>query len=106
MPFDCSYMAALISVMQNPQSVDMVVRLVISIIKVKCARFLLEAGAKLDASDINKNTPLHYAASYGRKESIALLLDYGASLTLQNKDGRTPYEVAKFYNRNEVLTLL
>ena len=43
--------------------------------QVKCAQVLLEAGAKVDALDKNKNTALHYAAGYGRKECVALLLE-------------------------------
>lgn len=49
-------------------------------IQVKCAVILLEAGAKVDALDKNKNTPLHYAAGYGRKECVELLLKNGAAV--------------------------
>ena len=48
--------------------------------QVKCAQVLLEAGAKVDALDKNKNTALHYAAGYGRKECVALLLENGAAV--------------------------
>lgn len=48
--------------------------------QVKCAQALLEAGAKVDALDKNKNTALHYAAGYGRKECVALLLENGAAV--------------------------
>ncbi|RWW65594.1 hypothetical protein BHE74_00027097 [Ensete ventricosum] len=48
--------------------------------KVKCAQILLEAGATVNVLDKNKNTPLHYAAGYGRKECVALLLEHGASV--------------------------
>ncbi|KAL2903975.1 Ankyrin repeat domain-containing protein 2A [Bienertia sinuspersici] len=73
---------------------------------VKCAQVLLEAGAKVDALDKNKNTALHYAAGYGRKECVALLLENGAAVTLQNLDGKTPIDVAKLNNQHEVLKLL
>lgn len=46
----------------------------------KCAQILLEAGATVDALDKNKNTALHYAAGYGRKECVALLLENGAAV--------------------------
>lgn len=46
----------------------------------KCAQILVEAGAKVDALDKNKNTALHYAAGYGRKECVALLLENGAAV--------------------------
>ncbi|KAF8398631.1 hypothetical protein HHK36_017562 [Tetracentron sinense] len=74
--------------------------------EVKCAQLLLEAGAMVDALDKNKNTALHYAAGYGRKECVALLLENGAAVTLQNLDGKTPIDVAKLNNQHEVLKLL
>lgn len=75
-------------------------------LQVKCAQVLLEAGAKVDALDKNKNTALHYAAGYGRKECVALLLHNGAAVTLQNMDGKTPIDVAKLNNQSDVLKLL
>lgn len=48
--------------------------------QVKCAQVLLEAGATVDALDKNKNTALHYAAGYGRKECVTLLLENGAAV--------------------------
>ncbi|KAF8377984.1 hypothetical protein HHK36_031373 [Tetracentron sinense] len=75
-------------------------------ILVKCAQILLEAGAVVDALDKSKNTALHYAAGYGRKECVALLLENGAAVTLQNLDGKTPIDVAKLNNQQEVLKLL
>nr|ABK96395.1 unknown [Populus trichocarpa x Populus deltoides] len=75
-------------------------------VEVKCAQILLEAGATVDALDKNKNTALHYAAGYGRKECVALLLENGAAVTLQNMDGKTPIDVAKLNNQQEVLKLL
>lgn len=48
--------------------------------QVECSQILLEAGAKVDALDKNKNTALHYAAGYGRKDCVALLLENGAAV--------------------------
>ncbi|MBA0820807.1 hypothetical protein Gohar_019660 [Gossypium harknessii] len=73
---------------------------------VKCAQILLEAGAAVDALDKNKNTALHYAAGYGRKDCVALLLKNGAAVTLQNMDGKTPIDVAKLNDQHEVVKLL
>lgn len=50
------------------------------LLQVECAQVLLEAGAKVDALDKNKNTALHYAAGYGRKDCVALLLENGAAV--------------------------
>ncbi|KAK7392238.1 hypothetical protein VNO78_20670 [Psophocarpus tetragonolobus] len=49
---------------------------------VKCAQILLETGAKVDALDKNKNTTLHYADDYGRKNCVALLLENGGAVGL------------------------
>jgi ankyrin repeat protein len=49
-------------------------------LQVKSAEVLLEAGAAVDALDKNNNTPLHYAAGYGRKECVELLLKNGAAV--------------------------
>lgn len=38
------------------------------------AQVLIEAKAKLDAVDNNKNTALHYAAGYGQAEACKLLI--------------------------------
>jgi len=46
----------------------------------KCAQVLIDAGASVNAVDKNKNTPLHYAAGYGRKECVSLLLENGAAV--------------------------
>ncbi|KAG8473400.1 hypothetical protein CXB51_035696 [Gossypium anomalum] len=73
---------------------------------VKCTQILLEAGAKVDALDKNKNTALHYAAGYGRKDCVALLLENGAAVTLQNMDGKTPIEVAKLNNQHEAFDFI
>ncbi|KAE9448694.1 hypothetical protein C3L33_19433, partial [Rhododendron williamsianum] len=77
-----------------------------NICRVKCAQILLEAGVMVDALDKNKNTALHYAAGYGRKECVALLLDHGAAVTLQNLDSKTPIDVARLNSQHEVLKLL
>jgi ankyrin repeat protein len=40
----------------------------------------LDVGTAVDAVDKNKNTAPHYAASYGRKDCVALLLESGAAM--------------------------
>jgi ankyrin repeat protein len=46
----------------------------------KYVQVILEAEAKVDALDLNKNTALHYAAGYGSKECVAMLLENGAAV--------------------------
>lgn len=43
--------------------------------ELECAKLLIEAGAKLDLVDNNKNTALHYAAGYGQADGVKLLLE-------------------------------
>ena len=45
-----------------------------------CAEALLDAGADVNATDKNSNTPLHYAAGYGRKDVVEVLMKSGASV--------------------------
>ena len=40
-----------------------------------CPQVLLEAGADVNALDVNENTALHYAAGYGNMDSAQLLMD-------------------------------
>lgn len=54
--------------------------LLIPLPQLKCAQVLIDAGASVNAVDKNKNTPLHYAAGYGRKECVSLLLENGAAV--------------------------
>ncbi len=41
------------------------------------------------------NTPLHYAAGYGRASMVNLLVKAGASKTAKNNTGKTPLDLAK-----------
>ncbi len=41
------------------------------------------------------NTPLHYAAGYGRPAIARMLLDAGADKAAQNNTGKTPLDLAK-----------
>jgi ankyrin repeat protein len=40
------------------------------------------------------NTPLHYAAGYGRPQLVELLLARGADAAAKNASGKTAYELA------------
>ena len=57
--------------------------------------FLLDSGAKVDASDSNGATPLHWAALMGQTKSTRILLEAGASPNLKDKDGETPIQSAQ-----------
>lgn len=57
------------------------------------AALLLDAGASLEALDIQRETPLHEAAVYGATTSAELILERGADPTIRDKKGRRPVDV-------------
>lgn len=60
----------------------------------EAVKSLLNAGADINAKDINEVTPLHEAALWGHKEVIELLLDYGADIEAHTDNGWTPLHSA------------
>uniref|UniRef100_A0A672ZYD4 CARD- and ANK-containing Inflammasome Adaptor Protein n=1 Tax=Sphaeramia orbicularis TaxID=375764 RepID=A0A672ZYD4_9TELE len=69
------------------------------------AVLLLEAGAKINTTDHNKDTPLHCAAQGGHLEMVKRLVGWGQSsqmgkqkkvnLQATNKVGKTPLQIAE-----------
>jgi len=57
---------------------------------VDMAKLLLASGAKLDAPDSRRWTPLHYAAFHCQPELVEVLLARGASADAKTQDGNTP----------------
>jgi YVTN family beta-propeller protein len=57
------------------------------------AKYLIERGAKVEATNSDGNTPLHVAAFLCRAEIVQLLLDKGASPLTKNKRGETSIDV-------------
>jgi len=65
---------------------------------------LIAAGADLNEQDptskiagikIGNNTPLHYAAQYGRPEITRLLISHGVKLNVKNARDQTPLDGAR-----------
>ena len=50
---------------------------------------LLSHGANCDASNINRQTPLHIASAHGHAEVVAYLLENGANASISDCTGRT-----------------
>src|SRR5262249_6384431 len=69
-------------------------------------KFLLEAGADVNAISEHGSTPLHYAAFLGEVEFAKLFLQAGAKLDVRNSDGKTPAQWAAFHGCREVAKLL
>ncbi|MFQ5731104.1 MAG: ankyrin repeat domain-containing protein [Planctomycetaceae bacterium] len=57
------------------------------------ARYLIQRGAKVDATNRDGNTPLHVAAFLCRKDIVKLLLEKGASPLTKNRRGETAIAV-------------
>lgn len=57
---------------------------------VEMAKLLLASGARADAPDSRRWTPLHYAAFHCQPEIVELLLASGASADAKTQDGNTP----------------
>lgn len=72
--------SSIYEISHSPETYFILNKLGSSLWQVKCAQVLLEAGVAVDALDKNKNTALHYAAGYGRKDCVALLLEHGAAV--------------------------
>ena len=69
-------------------------------------RFLVEAGAPVDAPDLWGNTPLMLAASKGHMMTCQQLLDLGAFRHARNYRGTSAAGFAARHGRLKALTLL
>ncbi|KAH9066250.1 ankyrin repeat-containing domain protein [Lactarius vividus] len=56
----------------------------------RVAQILLERGADVNAQDINRETPLHFASVSGRLEVARVLLNHGAIAKTVTYDSETP----------------
>uniref|UniRef100_M4BI00 Uncharacterized protein n=1 Tax=Hyaloperonospora arabidopsidis (strain Emoy2) TaxID=559515 RepID=M4BI00_HYAAE len=62
----------------------------------ECARLLIEAGAKCNATDLQRDTPLHLACKGAKLEIVKLLLQVPAVNRFKvNWRGKTPLDVAR-----------
>ena len=74
---------------------------------VEMVSMLLEAGLDLDARDtIRGRTPLHFAVSAGRVDSVAALIAAGASLTIEDDGGNPPIDALTNRNCRRIFPML
>lgn len=67
---------------------------------------LLEQGAKINAANANRETPLHAAAALGRKVAVSLLLQRGANPNATTSSGWTPLHSAARFSHPQIAKLL
>jgi len=73
---------------------------------VEVARILVEAGADMNATAAGGYTPLHLAASNGKREIVVLLLERGADREPRCDQGKTPAEYARERGHADIAALL
>lgn len=57
-------------------------------------RLLLQAGANIEAKDVDGWTPLHAAAHWAQEEACKLLADNMCNMAAKTAQGQTPFDVA------------
>lgn len=60
----------------------------------KVLRILLQAGADVNAKDVDGWAPMHAAAHWGEREACEVLADHNANMDIQNNMGSTCLDVA------------
>jgi cytohesin len=64
---------------------------------------LIDAGAQVNSLDRFRNTPMHWAAWFGRRAVLGCLVERGGYYTLTNKDGYTPREMASVRGSQDIV---
>ena len=71
-----------------------------AIIKIDEVRRLIVQGVDVNEKDKYGDTPLHYAAGYGRINVVKLLMEKGANPNAKNENGATPLHHAMYKSGN------
>ena len=75
-------------------------------VKSQIIQCLFEKGARVDARDLHKASPLHYAASLGDNEMTKFLLKSQANPMLKDRHNQAPLHKAAIGNHPEVIETL
>ena len=67
---------------------------------------LMQIKADPHNVDVGRNSGLHYAAGYGRKDLVEFLLNSGADANKANAQGQTPFQVASRNKQAVTMKLL
>ena len=69
-------------------------------------QLLLAAGAEVDAAELSRSTPLHWAADGDNLHVVKVLLDAGADPNMEDTNGHTGLHYADRRGCKEVVKLL
>ena len=67
---------------------------------------ILSKGAVIDIRNIYKQTPLHFAAAFGRLDAIKTLIEHGADFQAKEANGFTPLQIAEKGKKKRTIELL
>ena len=70
------------------------------------AQILIDAGAKINATNLEGSTALITAAAFGKTKVAKVLIDGGADLNIQNNDGSTALHTSAFLCHKEIVEAL
>ena len=65
--------------------------------------FKVKYNISVFSTDLNGNTPLHWACYNSSEEAINFLLSYMTDLNIKNKDGKTPLHIAVFTEKPSLI---
>nr|UOX38880.1 ankyrin repeat containing protein [Finch poxvirus] len=74
--------------------------------EVNIANMLLHHGACINCTDVEGNTPLHFAVKHDKFNLTKLLLENGAIPNIRNDDNITPLQMAINNNNIDILRIL
>ncbi|KAL4862030.1 ankyrin repeat-containing domain protein [Aspergillus spectabilis] len=57
---------------------------------IQVIKHLVKSGAKVDKPDLQRRTPLSWAAENGHLDAVKLLVELGANINSKDKNGGTP----------------
>jgi len=75
-------------------------------VSISIAEMMIVKGANVNAKDINRKTPLHFAASEGNTKVVELLIVNGANVNAMNNGNFTPLSYAIQNRHDDIAALL